>query len=152
MSASHVLPPLLFLAFDQEHHTQASNWFFYFQSCWIYLQKQCKINQNYLEVLRELSLLRAVQLASSSPWLTGLHHAPNFSGPPPFPTGPIHVFTLVKPNISLFPVHSHPTHPSRSITKTAFMNFPDPFCLLHPQPEVLSPQGVPDRTGSCLSR
>lgn len=132
------LHPCCFQAFDQEYHTQASNWFLYFQSYWIYLQNQCKINQNYLEVLRELGLLCAAQLASSSPWLTSLHHWPNFSGPPPFPTGPIHVFTLVKPNILLFPVHSHPSHPSRSITKTCFMNFPDPFCPLHPARSTLS--------------
>lgn len=57
------------------------------------------------------------------------------------------IFTLVKPNKPPFPVHSHPTHPSRPITKMSFVNFPGPFCPVHPQPEVPSLYGLPIRTG-----
>lgn len=47
--------------------------------------------------------------------------------------------------MNLFPVHLHLTHPPKPITQICLMSFPDPDFSSHPQREVISPYGLPNK-------
>lgn len=123
--------------------TQASNWFLYSQfCCWIYLQRQCVLNENHLKVLHELSL--CVQ-SRSRKFSRAIIHYPASPSHLYFPLCPF-TYLVRAERITVSSYASFKAYYTDVLLELSRSAFPS-----QPQPAAVSPYGLPNRTGSCLS-